>query len=50
MLFASNKYFGLVAIYCKWLVGDAVLGRKEEVRAPIFLPSVDFSGASVWLK
>jgi len=30
MLFASNKYFGLVDIYCKWLVGNAVLDRKEE--------------------
>jgi hypothetical protein len=30
MLFASNKYFGLVAIYCKWLVGNAILGSKEE--------------------
>jgi hypothetical protein len=30
ILFASNKYFGLVAIYYKWLVGNAILGRKEE--------------------
>lgn len=38
MLFASNKYFELVAIYCKWLVCNAVLGRKEEAFSTIVSP------------